>query len=79
MINKDIKFYIYWMIVGRSPRYVNQSPRKGDPGTLIYEATSSGGHSPSNISPRVQLFPGAANVGASQHSPVPVVGSPGMK
>jgi len=64
-------------VAGRSPRYVNQSPRKGDPGTLIYEATTSASHSPNNVSPRVQLFPGAAaSPGTSQTTPF-IVGSPG--
>ena len=61
---------------------MNQSPRKGDPGTLIYESSTS-----PNVSPRVKLTGGSfgaamgaatATSGASQSQNANItIGSPG--
>ncbi|XP_063727072.1 T-complex protein 11-like protein 2 isoform X2 [Symsagittifera roscoffensis] len=74
-------------VAGRSPRYVKQSPRKGDPGTLVYEAQAShptqhSSASPLKMSPRVQLLANDSTVSAPHNlnQPTPVVmaaGSPG--
>ena len=77
----------FFLLIGRSPRYVKQSPRKGDPGTLVYEAQAShptqhSSASPLKMSPRVQLLANDSTVSAPHNlnQPTPVVmaaGSPG--